>query len=123
MKVYLPDSCHSKLSAFAKHGGSSDYMLGRRMYVTFVTFLDAIISPHEYPDLPSENDGWNWDEDTKMKAQGMKASQSSFQTIAVFITMKNVLDEVRGVALKLQKHEQDIFNAFSMESTQPLKTL
>ena len=49
------------------------------------------------------------------KAQGLKASLLSFQTVvAVFITTKNILDEVKSLAPKLQKRDQDIFEAYMM---------
>jgi len=38
----------------------------------------------------------------------------SFQTVAVFITTKNILDEVKALASKLQKRDQDIFEAYMM---------
>ena len=78
------------------------------MCVCFVTFLDAIITPSDYPDLLQDGESWNWDRETKTKAQGLKSSLSSFQTIAVFITTKNILDEVRSLASKLQKRDKDV---------------
>ena len=32
----------------------------------------------------SPNGNWNWDSETRVKAQGLKAALSSFQTLAVF---------------------------------------
>ena len=84
------------------------------MYEAIITFLDAIISPHEYPELTSSTGKWNWDKDSIFKAQGLKASLLSFQTVAVFITTKNILDEVKALASKLQKRDQDIFEAYMM---------
>ena len=52
--------------------------------------------------------------DTITKAQGLKASFLSFQTVVVFIATKNILDEVKALALKLQKRDQDIFEAYMM---------
>ena len=84
------------------------------MYEALVTFLDAIMLPSEYPHLASSDGSWNWDAETKVKAQGLKAALSSFQTIAVFIIIKNVLDEVKTLAAKLQKRDQDIYEAYMM---------
>ena len=84
------------------------------MYELLVTFLDAFISPHEYPDLKSSTESWNWDRDTITKAQRLKASLLSFQTIVVFIATKNILDEVKTLASKQQKRDQDIFEAYMM---------
>ena len=77
-------------------------------------FLDAIISPQDYPDLIAEA---NWDRETITRALGLKASLCLFQTFAVFIITNNVLDEVKVLASKLQKHEQGIFEAHEMVST------
>ena len=66
------------------------------MYELLVTFLDAVISLHEYPNLKSSTGSWNWDKDTVTKAQGLEASLLSFQTVVVFITTKNILDEVKA---------------------------
>ena len=64
--------------------------------------------------MKSSTGSWNWDKDTITKAQGLKASLLSFQTVVVFITTKNILDEVKALASKLQKQDQDIFEAYTM---------
>ena len=79
-----------------------------------VTFLVAILSPHEYPDFPSTTGSWDWDNDTRVKAQGLRAALSSFQTITVFMITKNTLDLVKILAVKFQKSDQDIFEAYRM---------
>ena len=84
------------------------------MYKALITFLDAILSPHDYPQLDSPDGNWNWDSDTRVKAQRLKASLSSFQTLAVLLITKNVLDEVKSLAAKLQKWDQDIYEAYRM---------
>ncbi|MCG8623082.1 MAG: hypothetical protein MJE68_13940 [Proteobacteria bacterium] len=84
------------------------------MYEALVTFLNALLFPHEYPQLASSGGSWNWDSKTKVMAQGLKAALSAFQTIAVSIITKNVLDEVKTLAAKLQKRDQDIYEAYVM---------
>ncbi len=79
------------------------------MYEVLVTFLDAILSPQDYPELISQEGSWNWNSDTKTKAQGLKNSLTSFQTIATFIITK--------IASKLQKCEQDVYEAYTMVNT------
>ena len=64
--------------------------------------------------MKSSAGSWNWDKDTITKAQGLKASSLSFQTVAVFITTKNILEEVKALSSKLQKRDQDIFEAYMM---------
>ena len=117
LKEYLPENSHSKLPGLCKtrwveRHTCLDVFL--EMYELLVTFLDAVISPHEYPHLKSSTGNWNWDKDTITKAQGLKASLLTFQTVVVFITTKNILDEVKALASKLQKQDQDIFEAYTM---------
>ncbi|RMX48155.1 hypothetical protein pdam_00014705, partial [Pocillopora damicornis] len=50
---------------------------------------------------------------TITKAQGLKASLLSFQTVVVFIASKNILNEVKALASK-QKRDQDILEAYMM---------
>ena len=70
--------------------------------------------PHEYPNLKSSTGSWNWDKDTITKAQGLKASLLSFQTVLAFIVTENILDEVKALASKLQKWDQDVCEAYTM---------
>ena len=44
----------------------------------------------------------------------MKSALSSFQTIAVFIITKNILDMVKSLAIKLQQKDQDVLDAYRM---------
>ena len=120
VEVYLPSTSHSKLSGLCKTRWverHSCFEVLHEMYETLVTLLAAIVSPHEYPDLASQDGSWNWDRDTKVKAQGLKTSLSSFQNITVFIITKNVLDAVKSIAAKLQKREQDVYDAYKMVSS------
>ena len=83
------------------------------VYEPLVIFLDAILSPQ----LRCDDGSWNWDTDTRAKAQGLKAALSSFQNLAVFDITKNVLDEAKSLSAKLQKRDQDIiYEAFRMVS-------
>ena len=83
-------------------------------YEPFVTFLDAVLCPNEYPQLSSSDSSWNWDAETRIKAKGLKSSLSSIQNVATFIITKNVLDEAKSLSSKLQKREQDFFDALGM---------
>ena len=84
------------------------------LYEPLITFLDAIISPREYPQLETSDGSWNWDTETRTRAQGLKASLSSFQMISVFLITKNVLDEAKSLSAKLQKRNQDVYQALQM---------
>ena len=54
---------------------------------------------------------WNWDTETKVRAQSLKATLSSFQTISTFLITK---DEAKSLSAKLQKRGQDIYEALKM---------
>ena len=115
LKEFLP---HSKLT---KHPGlwktrwverHTCFEVFIEVYEVLIVFLDAIELPSHHSKLSDKN--WNWDGETRVKAQGLKASLSSFQTLAVFSITKNVLDEVRLLAARLQKRDQDIYSAYTM---------
>ena len=116
---FLPASTHSKLPGLCKTRWverHTCFQVFLEMYEPLVIFLDAILSPNEYPQLSCEDGSWNWDTDTRVKAQGLKAALSSFQNIAVFVITKSVLDEAKSLSAKLQKRDQDVYEAFKMVS-------
>ena len=76
-----------------------------------MTFLDAIVSPHVYPELVSSAGGIEIEIYTIVKA---KSALSSFQTIAVFIITKNILEMVKSQAIKLQQKDQGVLEAYRM---------
>ena len=120
VKEFLPSSSHSKLPGLCKTRWverHTCFEVFLEMYEALITFLDAILSPHDYPQLASTAGNWNWDSDTRVKAQGLQAALSSFQTLAVFLITKNILDEVKSLAAKLQKRDQDIYEAYRMVDT------
>ena len=115
LKEYLPENSHGKLPGLCKTRWVKIHAcldLFLEMYELLVTFLDAVISPHEYPNLKSSTEAGIGT--TITKAQGLKASLLSFQTVVVFIATKNILDEVKALASKLRKRDQDIFEANMM---------
>ena len=117
LKTYMPDCSHSKLPGLCKTRWverHTCFEVFLEMYEPLITFLDAIVSPHEYPELKSSDGSWNWDKDTKIKAQGLKASLSSFQTIAVFLITKIALDDLKFLVVNLQKKDQDVAKAYEM---------
>ena len=80
ISYHLPDS-HSKRPGLCKTRWAERhtcYEVFLEWYAVLVTFLNAIISPHEYRELVSSAGSWDWDRDTIVKAQGMKSALSSF---------------------------------------------
>ena len=42
--------------------------------------FELAVSPDNYPQLESSEGSWNWDRETKIRAEGLKASLSLFNT-------------------------------------------
>ena len=81
---FLSSSSHAKLPGLCKTRWverHTRFEVFLEMYEALITFLDAILSPHDYHQLASPDGNWNWD---RVKAQGLKASLSSFQTLVFF---------------------------------------
>ena len=76
------------------------------LYIYTCCCLEAIINP-VYPDKNLDQN-WDWDSDSKVKAQGLLHSLKSTQNIVVFLVAKNALELIRPIAVKLQKKDQDI---------------
>ena len=69
-------------------------------------------SAHSELDL---NDGtWEWDSETKIKAQGLLQVLKSSQNLLTFLIAKNVLEKVKPIAVKLQKRDIDVMEAYNM---------
>ena len=66
----------------------------------YAAFLDAMLHPHQHPQLGT-NDIWDWDRDTLKKAQGMMAALTTFQNIAVLIITKEHLGHSKGSFSKI----------------------
>lgn len=117
LQLYLPESGRRKLPGLCKTRWVERHTcleVFLEIYEPLVTFFDAIIFPHSYPELLSSGEGWSWDQDTKVKAQGFKSSLSSFQTITTFVVTKTILDEVKPIAAKFQKRDRDVMEAYGM---------
>ena len=83
------------------------------LYVYICCCLEAIINPSVYLDKNLDQ-YWDWDSDSKVKAQGLLHSLKSMQNIVSFLVAKNALELIRPIAVKLQKKDQDIVTASNM---------
>ena len=54
-------------------------------------------------------ESWDWDADTKTRTQGILASVRNFEFPVSLVTLKNVLEPLRGITAKL---DLDIYEAF-----------
>jgi hypothetical protein len=79
--------------------------------------LDAILNPKDerFQDLyVAPWDKVFWDRDTRIKTQGLLSTLTSFQFIVAFLSAKDMLEVVKGIASKLQKSDLDAYEAYSM---------
>ena len=71
--------------------------------------LDPCSIEIEAVDLPVE-----WDRETRVKAQGLLCVMKSSSFLVAFITVKNVLEIIKPLTVKLQKRDIYIMSAFSL---------
>ena len=76
------------------------------LYPYIIMCLQQIAQP--------EDDSWSWDKDNKIRAQGLETRMRSSSHIIAFFVAKNTLEIVKPIAVKLQKREQDVIQAYSM---------
>ncbi|KAG1650934.1 repressor of the inhibitor of the protein kinase [Nymphon striatum] len=81
------------------------------------TACDIIINPHLYVDDETLSElikeAWNWDADTKTRAQGILANFGNFEFLVCIVTLRNVLQPLREITARLQKRDLDIRSAYT----------
>ncbi|KAG1714421.1 repressor of the inhibitor of the protein kinase [Nymphon striatum] len=81
------------------------------------TACDIIINPHLYVDDETLSElikeAWNWDADTKTRAQGILANLGNFEFLVCLVTLRNVLQPLREITARLQKRDLDIRSAYT----------
>ena len=85
------------------------YELYEYVCISLEVIVDRESHPHVYSSL-----SFTWDRETKTKAQGLLANLKTFGFISTFLITKNSLGTLKPIAAKLQKKEQDVFQAYSM---------
>ncbi|XP_056016929.1 52 kDa repressor of the inhibitor of the protein kinase-like [Ostrea edulis] len=78
------------------------------MYKFVIKCLQHILNQN-LDESTSEN--WSWDRQTKVTAQGLLASMTSFSVLITFVFVRYVLDTIKPLTLKPQKRDIDIFTA------------
>jgi hypothetical protein len=53
----------------------------------------------------------SWDRETRTKAQGLLSIMKSSSFLIAFVTMKNILEIIKPLTVKLQKRDLDIVDA------------
>ena len=85
---------------------------------SFYSMYDSIVKCLQYMLNPTLDDhlqvSWTWDAQTKITAQGLLSTMTSFQFLVTFICVKAVLETVRPLASKLQKRDLDLFEAANL---------
>ncbi|KAG1690263.1 repressor of the inhibitor of the protein kinase [Nymphon striatum] len=81
------------------------------------TACDIIINPHLYVDDETLSElikeAWNWDADTKTRAQSILANFGNFEFLVCLVTLRNVLQPLREITARLQKRDLDIRSAYT----------
>jgi len=71
-----------------------------------------MVNRRVYPEVNESR--WDWDNDTKTTAHGIKSSLQSFGVIVGFSVLKNNLDYLKGLSAKRQRRNIDVFEAYTM---------
>ena len=87
-----------------------------------IACLDSIAHPYLYSEFLDHltqkfNEPWIWDSETKVKAQGLHSSLLRFENMISFSILFNGLEPLKPLVSKLQKRNQDIFDAYHMIDT------
>ena len=85
------------------------YELYKYVCISLEAIVDHESHPHVFFSL-----SFTWDRETKTKAQGLLANLKTFGFIFTFLITKISLGTLKPIAVKLQKKDQDIFQAYSM---------
>nr|XP_054770920.1 52 kDa repressor of the inhibitor of the protein kinase-like [Lytechinus pictus] len=124
LQVYAPEQKVKKLKGLCKarwverHDCLETLVL---LYKYIVTCLHSMVTPGLYPLLttaPEESgedenyEDWNWDRETLVKAEGLRCSLTSGTHISALVVLKNGLQSVKALSVKLQKRDSDIFKAY-----------
>ena len=83
------------------------------LYEYVCIILEAIVDQESHPHVYSSL-SFTWDRETKTKAQGLLANLKTFGFIFTFLITKNSRGTLKPIAAKLQKKDQDVFEAYSM---------
>jgi hypothetical protein len=79
--------------------------------------LEALLDPSSFEEVydNEENGGvWDWDRESRARAQGMLAALKSSENIVSLIVAKNALEVLRPITVKLQKQDQDLYQAYNL---------
>ncbi|KAL5463414.1 hypothetical protein EMCRGX_G032308 [Ephydatia muelleri] len=104
----------TKLSGLCKTHWVERHTCYETFYKYVCLCLEAIVDPSAHSELDLNDGTWEWDSETKIKAQGLLQVLKSSQNILTFFIAKNVLEKVKPIAVKLQKRDIDVMEAYNM---------
>ena len=85
------------------------YKLYEYVCISSEAIVDHELHPHVYSSL-----SFTWDRETKTKAQGLLKNLKTFGFIFTILITKNSLGKFKPIAARLQKKNQDVFQAYFM---------
>lgn len=117
LQAYAPESRVQKLKGLCKTRWTERHdclETFKALYEYIFTCMHAMVQPAEYPELEST---WDWDAETRNRAQGFVQSLRNGRNIIALVILVNGLDNVKGLSTKLQKRDADIVHAYGLIDT------
>ena len=114
---YAPDSRVTKLKGLCKTRWTERHDcldMFHSLYEYIFTCMHAMVQPGEYTNIESS---WDWDAETRTRAQGFMISLKSGRNIIALVILVNGLDTVKGLSAKLQKRDADVVAAYKLIDT------
>ena len=91
------------------------YILYKFIISTFESICNKSLYEDFYQHLEGEiNETWSWDKETVSKAQGLFVACRRFDRLTAFSVLFNGLEPLKPLVTKLQKRNQDIYQAYHM---------
>lgn len=104
------DSRKKRLKGFCK----TRWVERHTCFETFLELSENVTNTLEGMVNTNRLDEWQFDKDTRIKAQGLLHALSNSSTLVAFIVAKNVLDIIKPVTVKLQKADKDVYEAYNL---------
>ena len=91
------------------------YILYRFVVATFESIYSPILYQKFYMELEEKHkEKWFWNKENVSKAPGFFAACRRFDRLVVFAVLYNGLEHLKPLVTKLQKRNQDIYQAYQM---------
>ncbi|XP_014673764.1 PREDICTED: uncharacterized protein LOC106814021 [Priapulus caudatus] len=117
LETYAPESRVHKLKGLCKTRWTEKHdclKTFRALYEYIFTSMHFVVQLGEYGEIESS---WDWDAETRTKAQGFMTSLRNGRNIVALFIFVNGLDSVKGLSSKLQKRDENVVAAYSLIDT------